>query len=61
MNPLRVNSFKVDTRTTEKLSIRIPLPVSAASELAFKLGVYSENLPDASQSCDFGLAVTKQE
>lgn len=31
--------YKVDTRTTEKLSSRVPLPASAASELAFKLGV----------------------
>ena len=31
--------YKVDTRTTENLSCRIPLPASAASELAFKLGV----------------------
>jgi len=31
--------YKVDTRTTEKLSSRIPLPASAASELAFKLSV----------------------
>ena len=29
--------YKVDTRTTEKLSSRIPLPAAAASELAFKL------------------------
>lgn len=31
--------YKVDTRTTEKLACRVPLPASAASELAFKLGV----------------------
>ena len=31
--------YNVDTRTTEKLSSRIPLPASAASELTFKLGI----------------------
>ena len=31
--------YKVDTRTTELLSSRIPLPATAASELQFKLGV----------------------
>jgi superfamily II DNA or RNA helicase len=31
--------YKVDTRTTEKLSTRVPLPASAASELTFKLSV----------------------
>jgi superfamily II DNA/RNA helicase len=31
--------YKVDTRSTEKLSGRVPLPFAAATELAFKLGV----------------------
>ena len=31
--------YKVDTRTTERIAGRVPLPASAASELAFKLGV----------------------
>lgn len=31
--------YKVDARTTEKLASRIPLPESAAAELAFRLGV----------------------
>jgi ERCC4-related helicase len=33
--------YKIDTRTTEKLANRIPLPGSAAAELAFELGIYS--------------------
>lgn len=37
--------YKVDARTTEKLSSRIPLPASAANELAFKLGVGESILP----------------
>ena len=31
--------YKIDLRTTDKLALRIPFPVSAANELAFKLGV----------------------
>jgi hypothetical protein len=31
--------FKIDFKTTEKLAQRIPLPQSAASELAFRLEV----------------------
>jgi superfamily II DNA/RNA helicase len=31
--------YSVDTRTTDKLSTRVPLPTSAANELSFKLGV----------------------
>jgi hypothetical protein len=35
--------YKVDTRTTEKLSSRVPLPAPAASELAFELGATEAN------------------
>ncbi len=35
--------YKVDVRSTEKLASRIPFPVSAASELAFQLGVARGN------------------
>lgn len=37
--------YKVDTRTTEKISSRVPLPAAAAGELAFKLGVAETNDP----------------
>ena len=33
--------FSVDARTTDKLAQRIPLPVSVAKELAFRLEVHS--------------------
>lgn len=35
--------YKVDVRNTEKLADRIPFPASAASELAFQLGVVRGN------------------
>jgi ERCC4-related helicase len=38
-NVVMGEDYKVDTRTTEKLASRIPLPASAAAELTFKLGV----------------------
>jgi ERCC4-related helicase len=38
-NVVMGEDYKVDARTTEKLASRIPLPVSAATELTFKLSL----------------------
>jgi hypothetical protein len=38
-NVVMGENYKVDTRTTEKLASRIPLPASAATELTFRLSV----------------------
>ncbi len=38
-NVVMGEDYKVDTRTTEKLASRIPLPASAATELTFKLSI----------------------
>jgi ERCC4-related helicase len=38
-NVVMGEDYKVDTRTTEKLASRIPLPAFAAAELTFRLGV----------------------
>jgi ERCC4-related helicase len=56
-NVVMGEDYKVDTRTTEKLASRIPLPASAATELTFKLSVMKPvDPPDATavpgtQSC----------
>jgi hypothetical protein len=44
-NVVMGEDYKVDTRTTEKLASRIPLPASAAAELTFKLGVVESAKP----------------
>jgi ERCC4-related helicase len=44
-NVVMGEDFKVDTRTTEKLANRIPLPASAATELTFKLSVKESEDP----------------
>ena len=41
-NVVMGEDYKADARTTEKLAGRVPLPASAAGELAFKLGVAPE-------------------
>ena len=38
LNVVRGEDYRVDTRSTERLAARIPLPIGAAYELTFHLG-----------------------